>query len=274
MNCIKYTVLMSVYKNERAEYLRCSIESMIAQTIPPDEFLLVKDGPLTVELDNVIDEYVSKYPCLFTIIVNEKNIGLGLALARGIEKSRNEMIARMDSDDWCVPERCEKQLNMFDTDIDLGIVGSYEAEFIDEIDNIVSIHRVPKNNDEIVSFMRRRCALLHPTVMYKRSAVMQCGNYHSVILYEDYDLFARMIFENGVKAFNIQENLYYIRTSEDFYRRRGGRKYAKTVLRFKLWMLKKGYMSIFDFLVSGGGQVLVCLLPNVVRKFFYLKFLR
>ena len=110
--------------------------------------------------------------------------------------------------------------------------------------------------------------------MYKKGAVIRSGNYHSVPLYEDYDLFARMVLEYNVRSYNIQENLYYIRTSEDFFKRRGGLKYAKTVLNFKWKQHKKGYMSLADFCISGLGQAFVCVLPNSLRKVIYLKLLR
>ncbi len=274
MNNTPYTVLMSVYLKEKAEYLKLSIQSMLDQTVPPDEFILIKDGPLTTELDAVVDYYVQKHPGLFHIISNEKNLGLGPALAKGIVLSRNELIARMDSDDISEKDRCEKQLAIFEKDPSLEMVGSFEAEFIGEKDNIVSIHRVPETHDDITSFMRRRCAILHPTVMYKKSAVIRSGNYHSVPLYEDYDLFARMVLEYHVRSYNIQESLYYIRTSEDFFKRRGGLKYAGTVLNFKWNQHKKGYMSLMDFCISGLGQAFVCVLPNTLRKVIYLKLLR
>ena len=132
-----YTVLMSVYIKEKAEYLKLSIQSMLDQTVPPDEFILVKDGPLITELDAVVDYYNQKYPGLFTIISNETNLGLGPALAKGIVASRNELIARMDSDDVSEKTRCEKQLAAFEKDSKLEMVGSFEAEFIGEKDNIV-----------------------------------------------------------------------------------------------------------------------------------------
>ena len=270
----KYTVLMSVYYKERPEYLSLSIESMLNQTVKPDEFIIVKDGPLTNELDEVINNFATEYPKMFNIIVNETNLGLGPALAKGIENSKNELIARMDSDDYVVSTRCEKQLEKFREDSELGMVGSYEAEFVDDIDNIISIHRVPTENKEIEQFMHRRCSILHPTVMYKKSAVLKSGNYQSVLLYEDYDLFARMVLEHHIKSYNIPESLYYIRTSEDFFKRRGGIKYAQTVLRFKWGQYRKGYMSLVDFCVSGLGQAFVCVLPNSLRKSFYMKFLR
>ena len=270
----KYTVLMSVYYKEKPEYLSLSIESMLNQTVKPDEFIIVKDGPLTTELDEVINNFVTAYPKTFNIIVNETNLGLGPALAKGIENSKNELIARMDSDDYVVSTRCEKQLEKFREDPKLGMVGSYEAEFVDTVDNVISIHRVPSENDEIERFMHRRCSVLHPTVMYKKSAVLKSGNYQSVLLYEDYDLFARMVLEYHIKSYNIPEPLYYIRTSEDFFKRRGGIKYAKTVLKFKWGQYRKGYMSLMDFCISGLGQAFVCVLPNSLRKSFYMKFLR
>ena len=270
----KYTVLMSVYYKEKPEYLSLSIESMLNQTVKPDEFIIVKDGPLTMELDEVINNFVTAYPKTFNIIVNETNLGLGPALAKGIENSKNELIARMDSDDYVVSTRCERQLEKFREDPKLGMVGSYEAEFVDDIDNVISIHRVPSENDEIERFMHRRCSVLHPTVMYKKSAVLKSGNYQPVLLYEDYDLLARMVLEYHIKSYNIPEPLYYIRTSEDFFKRRGGIKYAKTVLKFKWGQYRKGYMSLMDFCISGLGQAFVCVLPNSLRKSFYMKFLR
>lgn len=270
----KYTVLMSVYYKEKPEYLSLSIESMLNQTVKPDEFIIVKDGPLTTELDEVINNFVTAYPKTFNIIVNETNLGLGPALAKGIENSKNELIARMDSDDYVVSTRCERQLEKFREDPKLEMVGSHEAEFVDDIDNVISIHRVPSENDEIERFMHRRCSVLHPTVMYKKSAVLKSGNYQPVLLYEDYDLFARMVLEYHIKSYNIPEPLYYIRTSEDFFKRRGGIKYAKTVLKFKWGQYRKGYMSLMDFCISGLGQAFVCVLPNSLRKSFYMKFLR
>lgn len=270
----KYSVLMSVYHKENPQFLKISIDSMINQTVRPDEFVIVKDGPLTQELNEIIGKFILAFPNLFKIIENKTNLGLGLSLNKGIKRCRNEFIARMDSDDYSIPSRCERELDCFKRDPSLGIVGSFEAEFINNIKNVVSIHKVPEKNFEIQKFMRRRCALLHPTVMYKKSEVLKCGNYRSVYLYEDYDLFLRMTLEYGVKAYNIQENLYYIRTSPDFYKRRGGIRYANTVLKFKWSQHVKGYLSWDDFFISGIGQAVVCILPNSIRKCIYLKLLR
>lgn len=268
---------MSVYYKEQPLFLGKAIQSMLEQTLKPDEFIIVKDGPLGDELEQVIIKYVSNYPDLFTIIKNEKNLGLGPALRKGIEKSRNEYIARMDSDDFSCPIRCQKQMQEFQNHPELGIVGSFEAEFIEDVDNVICIHKKPEKNDEIREYMRRRCAILHPTVMFRKSDVIRAGNYQTSSvypLYEDYDLFARMVFDANVKCYNIQEHLYFIRISEDFYERRGGLKYAKTVLKFKWHLYRKGNMSLVDFVISGFGQAIICILPNGLRKKFYLEVLR
>lgn len=270
----KYSVLLSVYYKETPENLDKSIYCMVNQTIPPNEFIIVKDGPLTNALETVLQKYDVAYPGLFNFIKNEKNIGLGLSMAKGVLASKNELIARMDSDDWSSLDRCEKQLEMFKKYPEIGMVGSNVTEFINDIDNTVAYHNVPETNEEIIKFMRKRIALIHPTVIFKRSLVLKSGNYKSVLLYEDYDLFARMIFEHKVKCYNIQEPLYAVRVSEDFFNRRGGTKYARTVLKFKWSMYKRGYMSLIDYIISGIGQALVCIMPNGLRELFYKKLLR
>ena len=271
---VEYSVLMSVYYKEKPDWLRMSIESMMRQTVQTNDFVLVEDGPLTRELDDVIKEYENEYSDVFNIVRLQKNLGLGLALAEGIKHCKNEYVIRMDSDDYSVPQRCEKLLHKIIEDDTLSIVGSFEVEFENEIENKVAIHKVPESSEQIYEFMKRRCALLHPTVLYKKSAVLKAGNYRNVVLYEDYDLFMRMVETCGYKGYNLQENLYYIRINDDFFKRRGGWSYLKTAVSFKYSQYKKGNMNFSDFIVSAGGQAVVCLMPNQMRKNFYLRFLR
>lgn len=271
---MNYSVLMSVYYKEKPEWLRISLDSMMQQTLPTNDFVIVEDGPLTKELDIVIEEFISKYDNVFHIVKLEKNRGLGLALREGIQYCKNELVVRMDSDDYSVPERCEKLLSVYKNNQELDIIGSFEAEFEDDSMNVVAVHKVPESSEEIFTFMKKRCALLHPTVMFKKSAVIKSGNYRDVRLYEDYDLFMRMVVEYQCKAYNIQENLYYIRINEAFYDRRGGWNYLKTAVKFKYKQLKQKNISKIDFVISAGGQAVVCLMPNKMRRWFYMKFLR
>lgn len=266
-------MLMSVYHKERPEWLKTSIESILEQTVKTDDFVIVQDGPIGIELKTILEEFKSSYPELFNIIALPKNVGLGLALAEGIQHCKNSLVARMDSDDDCAQDRCEKELKCFEQNKNLKIVGSFEAEFVDSMNDIRAIHKVPELHEEIVRFMRKRCALLHPTVMFRKESVIEVGNYRNIRLYEDYDLFARLVF-SGYESYNIQEVLYYIRINPAFYKRRGGVEYLITAVKFKYNMRRKGYMSIMDFIISAGGQAIVCLMPNRLREWFYMMFLR
>mgnify|MGYP004495762867 FL=1 len=269
----KYSVLMSVYYKENPEWFRESIESMMNQTVRTNDFVIVKDGKLTNELDEVISEYCKKYPDIFNIVELEKNMGLGLALATGILKCKNELVARMDSDDYSVPERCEKQLKKFNEDESLDIIGSCIAEFIDDINNVKAYRVLPEKHKEILKYAKRRNPFGHPSVMFKKSKLLEAGNYRSYYLVEDYDMWIRMI-ENGCTCYNFKDIFVYMRISDDFYKRRGGSRYLKSMLKFKKEQYKKGFFSRKDYLISSGAHIFMCIIPNRCRNILYKKFLR
>lgn len=268
----KYSFLMSVYVKEKPEYLDLSINSMLEQTIKPNEIIIVKDGKLTKELDSVIDKYVSQNKKLFTVIQLEKNIGLGLALNEGIKKSRNELIARMDSDDICKPSRCEKQLQVFEKNKKLAICGTNIDEFNLNVENIVGHRIVPEKNKDIYNFSKRRSAFNHPTVMYKKTDVLKFGGYSNLRRNQDVDLFGRMIF-GGCKAYNIQESLLYFRTDDNLSKRRksweNSKSYIGTIKKF--W--KMGFSSFKDYFIVLIAQTIMFICPVKVQNFIYKKFL-
>lgn len=268
-----YSVLMSVYYKEEPEWLKQSIESMLNQTVCTNDFVIVKDGKLTKELDGVISEYCKKYPDIFHIIELKNNVGLGPALAIGLKECKNELIARMDSDDISVKERCEKQINKFIEDSTLDIIGSSIAEFVGNIENIEAYRILPETDEEIQKYARRRNPFGHPSIMFRKSKVLEAGNYRSYYLCEDYDMWIRMI-EKNAKCYNFREILVYMRIGEDFYKRRGGIKYLKSILKFKKEQYKKGFYSRKDYFISSGTHIVICLMPNKIRDIFYKKVLR
>lgn len=269
----KYSVLMSVYYKEKPEWLEYSIQSMLDQTIFPDEFVLVKDGPLGDGLEKVITKFMKQYPDLFNIIELKENVGLGPALQIGIENCKNEYIARMDSDDYCLPNRIEKQFEVFAGDCELGLVGTNVEEFEGNIKNVNCHVILPETHEEIYKFSKKRCPFRHPSLLYKKSEVLKAGNYRKFYLCEDYDLYVRML-RAGCKCYNIQKALVYMRIGSDFYKRRGGFKYMKTILKFKNEQLKIGYFSLGDYLKSTIPHIAVCLMPNSMRDWVYRNLLR
>lgn len=264
----KYSVLMSLYKKENPEYLRIAIDSMLNQTVAPDEIVLVEDGPLTDELYAVLDEY----PMLHRV-KNEINLGLGLALNVGLKECRNELVARMDTDDCSKPERCEKQLQRFLEKPYLAIVGSHIDEFVDDISNVISQRIVPITYEEIFKFAKKRSAFNHPAVMYSKTAVLENNGYADLKRNQDVDLFGRMLF-NGYKAENIDEALLWFRSSDELAKRRKSWQntwsYIATIRNF--W--KMGYSSFTDYAIVGIAQTGMYLMPIKLQNYIYKNFLR
>lgn len=264
----KYSVLMSLYYQEKPEYLRSAIDSMLNQTIKPDEIIVVEDGVLTEELYAVLD----KYPELHRV-KSKMNIGLGAALNLGLKECRNELVARMDTDDISKAERCEKQLKRFEERPELVIVGAWVDEFSDTIENIISTRAVPIAGDEIYKFGKKRSAFNHPVVMYRKSKVLENGGYSNLRRNQDVDLFGRLIY-SGCKAENIGESLLFFRISNDLAKRRRSwentKSYIGTIWKFH----KMGYASFFDYMMVAVAQIGMFLLPIKLQHWIYKTLLR
>ncbi|MCB5385124.1 glycosyltransferase [Blautia glucerasea] len=270
---MEYSVLISVYYKEKAEYLIECLESMVHQTVQPSEIVIVKDGKLTAELEDVLTKYKTKYQRLFKFVCLEKNVGLGLALAEGIKNCSHELIARMDSDDISIPNRCELQLREFAKDSLLDVCGGYIKEFCDSKEKVVSIRKVPLVDSEIKEYQKRRDAVNHVTVMFKKSKVLEAGNYQHALLMEDSLLWTNMIL-HGATFKNIDDYLVYVRTGADMFKRRGGLKYFKKYKNGRKIILQTGYISKWDYYYTLLVQLIFSILPNSVREFVYEKLLR
>ena len=270
---MEYSVLISVYYKEKAEYLIECLESMVHQTVQPSEIVIVKDGKLTAELEDVLTKYKTKYQRLFKFVCLEKNVGLGLALAEGIKNCSHELIARMDSDDISIPNRCELQLREFAKDSLLDVCGGYIKEFCDSKEKVVSIRKVPLVDSEIKEYQKRRDAVNHVTVMFKKSKVLEAGNYQHALLMEDSLLWTNMIL-HGATFKNIDDYLVYVRTGADMFKRRRGLKYFKKYKNGRKIILQTGYISKWDYYYTLLVQLIFSILPNSVREFVYEKLLR
>lgn len=267
-----YSVLMSVYIKEKPEYLKEAIDSILNQTVKTDDFVIVCDGPLNEGLNKVIADYVTTYSGLFNVYRLEKNMGLAKALNNGILQCRNEIIARMDSDDVSAPNRIEEQLKaMKEQQVD--IIGSNIIEFVGDVSNTKNIRKVPQNNDDIIQFAKKRSPFNHPSVMYKKSAVIEAGFYEDYRYFEDYNLWVTMLHK-GFKGYNIQKNLLYMRAGEDMYKRRGGISYVSYIFRFNNHLRKMGFIGMISFITGTTIRSLVSLIPNGVRTIIYKKVLR
>lgn len=268
----KFSVLMSLYIKEKPEYLRECMDSILSQTIMPDQIVIVKDGPITDELNAVLDEYISRNEELYTIVPLEKNVGLGLALAEGMLHCRNELVARMDTDDVCRRDRFELQLSEFEKNPSLDICGCHIIEFEGNIDNIVAKRSVPLNDADIKKYQKRRDAFNHVTVMFKKSKVLGAGNYRSCMLMEDTYLWVNM-FMYGCYAENIDDCLVYARVGKDMFERRGGWSYFKKYREGRRKVRETGYIGFFDYYYTIAVQFVIALMPNKLRGWVFKKLL-
>lgn len=271
MNNIKYSVLMSVYSKEKPEYLKESIDSMINQTIEPDEIVLIKDGLLTDSLYDVISQY-EKNP-IFKSIQLENNVGLGKALNIGLSECRNEIVVRMDTDDISESDRCEKQIPILINN-NLSVVGSSVAEFIETKKNIIAYKDTVESNNDILRRMKYRNAINHPTVVFKKTDVLNSGGYQDFYLNEDYSLWIRMILK-GYMFRNIKEPLVNMRINNETYLRRGGFKYFLTQKKLFDFMLEANFINYYEYIINNTIRFFArVLITNNIRKTLYLKLLR
>ena len=271
--CDNYSVLMSVYKKEKPKYLRQAIESMQNQTVATNDFVLICDGPLNTELDKVLIEKKNEMGESLRIIRLTENVGLGNALNEGIKHCKNELIARMDSDDIAYSDRCEKQLEVFRMHPEISICSGIVEEFTEDPDKVDARRVPPETNAEILEFAKKRNPFNHPCVMYKKSAVEAVGSYQDFYLLEDYYLWLRMLMA-GFQGYNIQEPLLHMRAGSDMYLRRAGWKYAKTQAKLFRFMKEQGFIGNGQYMKScviRGGSSLA---PNWVRKVMFERVLR
>ena len=235
------SVLMSVYKNDNPENLVTAVESVINQTLAPKQVVMVVDGPVGEELTKALKELEEKYS-IFELVWLEKNVGTGLALKDAWQKCKYEFVAKMDSDDISVPTRFEKEIECFEKDNSLDVVGSNSAEFVGTPDNVSGIKVLPEKHEDIVKLMTSRCPLCHPSMMMKKSIIEKAGGYQHWQYAEDWYLIIRMYLA-GAKFYNIQENLVNVRINQATYKRRSGFAHYKTLKQLLKFMRKHKMMG-------------------------------
>lgn len=266
----KVSVLMSIYFKEKPEYFKESLESIKNQTYKVDELVLVKDGPLTHELEKVIKEY--KDILNIKEIPLEKNVGLGLALREGILHCSNEIIVRMDSDDIMANFKVEEQIKIFRESKEYILVGTNAYDFNKNIDDILSERILPEKNDEILKFSKRRCPFIHAGIGFRKSYILKAGNYADCYWFEDYDLFLRML-KIG-RGYNIQKKLLYIRSNLDVYKRRGGLIYIKREIEALTKFYKRGDINFYYYITNLLIRIGVRICGNNLRSLIYRRILR
>ncbi len=270
---MKFTVLMSTYYKEKAEYFNRAMQSIWdEQTIKPNEIVLVQDGKLTDELYEEIEKWKNKLGNIFKTIQLKENLGTGDAKNIGIKNCTNELVAVMDTDDIALPDRFAKQLKIFNEN-NIDICSSWVSEFDSNEKQIISYRKLSEFHDDIATFAKIRMPINHPATMYKKSKVEKAGGYKKMLWFEDYYLVVRMILD-GAKFYNIQESLVNMRAGDGQLERRSGLNYAIKEFKFQKKLLKLNFLNKREFTRNVIIKSIIRVLPRRIVKQIYRKILR
>jgi len=257
---------MSIHGGDRPSYLDAAIESIINQTRPADEIVVVRDGPLTEELSLVIKEWQQKRRGLFKVVSLSENCGLGIALQEGLDACSYDIVARMDADDISCPDRFEKQLKFLQDNPDVAVVSSWMACFEDNPDEIIFVKQMPEKYQDISRIARFRNPIFHAPAMFRRSEVQDVGGYGEHQRNQDYHLWARMLL-NGSKITCIPEPLYKVRYNSNFFKRRVSFRHTISMIKLQKEFLTMGFISYPQCAFNMIVRIIAWILPFRVTRF-------
>jgi len=273
MGTDSFSVVFTTYGGDDPAEVRTALDSIVDQTVVPDEIVIVEDGPVPDPLSDTIATFGRDHPELVAIYSLSENCGHGKALQIGVEQCSHEFVAIMDADDISVRKRFERQLSYLEDNPDVDLVGGYIAEFDKDPEDVVSIRTVPLSPEAVERKARYRNPVNQTTAMFRRSSVINAGNYRGVARMEDYDLWGRML-ANGATIANVPEVLAKVRGGTAMHSRRGGLEYAREEVRQQWSFLRIGFVSVPVFVLNLLIRIPVRLLSNRVRGLIYERLLR
>lgn len=269
-NKFNFSVLMSVYFKDNAAYLDLAIKSIyLDQVLKPDQIVIVKDGSLNSQLEQVIEKWTSELSDIITIVNIEKNRGLANALNLGLQYCNHEYVARMDADDISVSERFQAQMEYMNSNPELSVISSWIEEYSEDMCRSLGIRKVPEDNELIHRFSKYRNPLNHPAVVFKKSDVLNIGGYPLFDRAQDYALWSLML-NKGFKFGNISQVLLKMRTGKALLSRRGmfHFKQEAKILKFQK---KIGFISYRRYLLNLLMRFLFRVQPNFIKSILYKK---
>jgi glycosyltransferase involved in cell wall biosynthesis len=266
------SVLMSVYKNDKPEWLEQAIKSILNQTLKSDDIVIMRDGKVDAEIEKVLKKYEKRKNV--RVVRLRKNGGLAHALNAGLKRCRNKLVARMDADDIMVRRRLRLQVSAFNKRPELDILGGQIAEFDGSPENITGHRNVPQTQDDIKKFARLRCPFNHPSVMFKKSTIKKLGGYDETIgKVEDYELWMRAL-NNGAVMGNLAEVVCYLRAGDYMLGRRKSWQGCKAQIRLRWRFLRNKWISFADYARGSLAFLALAAMPAPAVRLVYNKGLR
>jgi glycosyltransferase involved in cell wall biosynthesis len=268
------SVLMSLFFKEKPDYLNCSLESLYKQILPPNEIIIVVEGTLSNELNNLLSYWKNRFEISKFIIIDAEEVkGLPACLNKGLEKASGDIIIRFDTDDYCKPERILKQVSYFKENPEISILSSPIDEYDDSLIDYVSTRNVPIGDFEIKKYSKWRNPFNHPSVAFKRVDALHLGCYPIVNSNEDYAFFCSFLV-NDYKAANLNDVLVNVRAGKSLALRRSGLKYLRGEIQGIRYMHSIGFYTYLEMYIHIILKSFVRIMPAKVVYIIYSKFLR
>ncbi|HCQ8188734.1 TPA: glycosyltransferase [Proteus mirabilis] len=263
---------MSVYYEEEPKRLSEALSSIYeCQTYKPSQIVLVKDGPLTFELDSEISNWKMKLDKILTVIELPENVGLGEALNIGLHACKYDLVARMDTDDISLPERFEKQIKFMQNNPHIAASSAVLEEWDSNFLRLISTRKLPINSSELSKFAIRRSPLSHPLAIFRKSIVVSVGGYPSLRKAQDYALWS-LLLSKGYYLSNLPDTLLKMRSGIEMLNRRDY-SYFKHEIKLLKYQKEINFLSPKDFVINYCLKAIIRLSPNFFKKLAY-KFAR
>lgn len=213
----RISVIMGIYNC--APTLAEALDSLLAQTYQEFNVIMCDDGSKddTVE---VAQQYAERYPDKFTLIKNDKNMGLNYTLNHCLEYVDTEYVARMDGDDISLPQRFEKEIYFLDTHPEFAIVSTPMIYFDEQGD--FRIGGRGKGYEVTTYDFLIGTPFCHAPCMVRAEAYRNVNGYsvdNKLLRVEDYHLWFKM-YSLGLKGYNLPEPLYKMRDNRQATGRR------------------------------------------------------
>jgi glycosyltransferase involved in cell wall biosynthesis len=262
----------TVYKGTNPQYFKEAVNSVLAQSVKTDDFIIVADGEIPDRLKKAIDGYVKKHRFIRFEQIS-KNSGVAKARNYGARLAKNELIAIIDDDDISAPDRFAKEIMRFNQESDLSGVGGQLIEFEDnDIDNINGVRKVPVGYEEIMNFSKRRSPINNPTMMWHKAVFVKDGGYPEEWRRGQDYAFVMEILAKGRKVVNLKDVVLFYRLDSDNIKRRSANLGQK--IRLQQHFLRRGYIGADDFIATSTGLIAMKIIPVSVKGFLYKHLLR
>jgi glycosyltransferase involved in cell wall biosynthesis len=274
---MKFTVSLCVYYKDEPVYFKEALHSIVKQTLLPAQIVVVVDGEVGKELHKIIDDfkqYASRLSIEYDVEHLSQNLGHGKARKISIEKAKYDLVALMDADDISRSYRFQKQIEVFEKNPSLSIVGGQIMEIEHDTKKEIGKRIVPQSDEKIKEYMKLRCPFNQMTVMFKKNDVIQAGNYQDFFHNEDYYLWIRMYLQ-GFSFYNINDILVDVRLNESFYSRRGGWRYFVSEYKIQHFMYKNRIILYPRYIFNIAIRfILQIVLTEAMRGYIFKKLAR